>query len=210
MGRRRGGRDRETDVSYFYTPDEVNNKKLIGLEKIYPTLKKEWDDHSSQIEWRDFTDYQERTISHSNQGHEIDGNAFHTAPIATSSSKWSIAPLFYQDQPYTRNTNLLQRLRKTMLWLGETMYVGMVKLAPDAGLGWHYDPDPDKFIRRFRCQLPFVSSICSLSVQSEYRPLTEGKLLIFQSSARHKVQNDGDSDRISLIFDVFRKGAGIL
>ena len=210
MGRRRGGRDRETDVSYFYTPDEVNNKKLIGLEKIYPTLKKEWDDHSSQIEWRDFTDYQERTISHSNQGHEIDGNAFHTAPIATSSSKWSIAPLFYQDQPYTRNTNLLPRLRKTMLWLGETMYVGMVKLAPDAGLGWHYDPDPDKFIRRFRCQLPFVSSICSLSVQSEYRPLTEGKLLIFQSSARHKVQNDGDSDSISLIFDVFRKGAGIL
>ena len=120
MGRRRGGRDRETDVSYFYTPDEVNNGKLRGLEKIYPTLKKEWDDHSSQIEWRDFTDYQERTISHSNQGHEIDGNAFHTAPIATSSSKWSIAPLFYQDQPYTRNTNLLPRLRKTMLWLGET------------------------------------------------------------------------------------------
>ena len=197
-------------MSYFYTPDEVNNKKLIGLEKIYPTLKKEWDEYSSQIEWRDFTDYQERTISHSNQGHEIDGNAFNTAPIATSSSKWSIAPLFYNDQPYTRNTELLPRLRKTMLWLGETMYVGMVKLAPDAGLGWHYDPDPDKFIRRFRCQLPFVSSICSLSVQSEYRPLTEGKLLIFQSSARHKVQNMGDSDRISLIFDIFRKGAGIL
>ena len=90
------------------------------------------------------------------------------------------------------------------------MYVGMVKLAPDAGLGWHYDPDPDKFIRRFRCQLPFVSSICSLSVQSEFRPLTEGKLLIFQSSAPHKVQNIGDSDRISLIFDIFRKGRGIL
>ncbi len=30
-----------------------------------------------------------------------------------------------------------------MLWLGETKYVGMVKLAPDAGLGWHYDPDPN-------------------------------------------------------------------
>ena len=195
---------------FFYTPDEVENGKLRGLEKIYPTLKKEWEEYSSQIEWRDFTDYQERTISHSNQGHEIDGNAFNTAPIATSSSKWSIAPLFYNDQPYTRNTELLPRLRKTMLWLGETMYVGMVKLAPDAGLGWHYDPDPDKFIRRFRCQLPFVSSICTLSVQSEFRPLTEGKLLIFQSSARHKVQNMGDSDRISLIFDIFRKGAGIL
>ena len=197
-------------MSYFYTPDEVNNGKLRGLEKIYPTLKKEWDDHSSQIEWRDFTDYQERTIKYSSQGHEIDASCFNTAPLSSSSSKWSIAPLFYNDTPYTRNTNLLPRLRKTMLWLGETKYVGMVKLAPDSRLGEHYDPDPNEFTQRFRCQLPFGKSICTLSVQSEFRPLTEGKLLIFQSSAPHKVQNIGDSDRISLIFDLFRKGRGIL
>ena len=197
-------------MSYFYTPDEVNNGKLRGLEKIYPTLKKEWDDHSSQIEWRDFTDYQERTIKYSSQGHEIDASCFNTAPLSSSSSKWSIAPLFYNDQPYTRNTNILPRLRKTMLWLGETKYVGMVKLAPDSRLGEHYDPDPNEFTQRFRCQLPFGKSICTLSVQSEFRPLTEGKLLIFQSSAPHRVQNIGDSDRISLIFDIFRKGRGIL
>ena len=179
---------------------------------MYPVLKEEWDAYSNEIEWRDFTDYQQRTIAHSHQGHEIDANEFNTAPIVQPNQKckWSIAPLFYNNIPYTRNTTLLPKIRKTMLWLGETMYVGMVKLAPDAGLGWHYDPDPDKFIRRFRCQLPFVSSICSLSVQSEYSPLTEGKLLIFQSSAPHKVQNIGDSDRISLIFDIFRKGRGIL
>ena len=194
----------------FLTPEDTNNNKLIGLEKVYPTLKKEWDAYSSLIEWRDFTDYQERTIKHSNQGHEIDGSAFNTAPMATAQSKWSIAPLFYNDMTYTRNTNLLPRLRKTMYWLGETKYVGMVKLAPDSRLGEHYDPDPNEFTQRFRCQLPFGKSICTLSVQSEFRPLTEGKLLIFQSSARHKVQNDGDSDRISLIFDLFRPGAGIL
>ena len=197
-------------MSYFYTPDEVNNGKLRGLEKIYPTLKKEWEEYSSQIEWRDFTDYQERTIKHSMQGHEIDCSAFYTAPLSTENSKWSIAPLFYNDQQYTRNTNLLPKLRKTMLWLGETKYVGMVKLAPDSRLGEHYDPDPNEFTQRFRCQLPFGKSICTLSVQSEFRPLTEGKLLIFQSSAPHKVQNIGDSDRISLIFDIFRKGRGIL
>ena len=195
---------------FFYTPDEVENGKLRGLEKIYPTLKKEWEEYSSQIEWRDFTDYQERTIKYSSQGHEIDASCFNTAPLSSSSSKWSIAPLFYNDQPYTRNTNILPRLRKTMLWLGETKYVGMVKLAPDSRLGEHYDPDPNEFTQRFRCQLPFGKSICTLSVQSEFRPLTEGKLLIFQSSAPHKVQNIGDSDRISLIFDIFRKGRGIL
>ena len=194
----------------FLTLEDTNNSKLIGLEKVYPTLKEEWDTHSNEIEWRDFTDYQERTIKYSQQGHEIDASCFNTAPLSSSSSKWSIAPLFYNDQQYTRNTNLLPKLRKTMLWLGETKYVGMVKLAPDSRLGEHYDPDPNEFTQRFRCQLPFGKSICTLSVQSEFRPLTEGKLLIFQSSAPHKVQNIGDSDRISLIFDIFRKGRGIL
>ena len=189
----------------FLTPEDTNNSKLIGLEKVYPTLKKEWDTYSNEIEWRDFTDYQERTIKHSNQGHEIDGSAFSTAPLSTAQSKWSIAPLFYNDMAYTRNTNLLPRLRKTMYWLGETKYVGMVKLAPDSGLGWHFDPDPNPQTERLRCQLPFDCSISTLSVRSENRPYAEGKLMIFTSSARHKVQNMGDSDRISLIFDMFRK-----
>ena len=189
----------------FLTPEDTNNKKLIGLEKVYPTLKKEWDAYSNEIEWRDFTDYQERTIKHSNQGHEIDGSAFSTAPLSTPQSKWSIAPLFYNDMAYTRNTNLLPRLRKTMYWLGETKYVGMVKLAPDSGLGWHFDPDPNPQTERLRCQLPFDCSISTLSVRSENRPYAEGKLMIFTSSAPHKVQNMGDSDRISLIFDMFRK-----
>ena len=194
----------------FLNVEQVNKSKLIGLEHVDPALKEEWDAHSSMIEWRDFTDYQQLTISHSNQGHEIDGNSFATAPLSTDNSKWSIAPLFHNDIPYTRNTNLLPKIRKTMIWLGETRYVGMVKLAPDSGLGWHYDPDPNPNTQRIRCQLPFDCSISTLSVQNENRPYAEGKLMIFLSSARHKVQNIGENDRISLVFDLFRKGKGIL
>ena len=194
----------------FLRTNQVSNSKLIGLEHVYLTLKKEWDAYSSMVEWRDFTDYQQLTISHSNQGHEIDGNSFATAPLSTDNSKWSIAPLFHNDIPYTRNTNLLPKLRKTMIWLGETKYVGMVKLAPDSGLGWHYDPDPNPNTQRIRCQLPFDCSISTLSVQNENRPYAEGKLMIFLSSARHKVQNIGENDRISLVFDIFRRGKGIL
>ena len=97
-----------------------------------------------------------------------------------------------------------------MLWLGETKYVGMVKLAPDARLGWHYDPDPNPNTQRIRCQLPFNETISTLSVRSEFRPYAEGKLMIFTSSAPHCVQNMGQNDRISLVFDIFRKGRGIL
>ena len=177
----------------FLNVEQVNKSKLIGLEHVYPALKEEWDAHSSMVEWRDFTDYQQLTISHSNQGHEIDGNSFATAPLSTDNSKWSIAPLFHNDIPYTRNTNLLPKIRKTMIWLGETRYVGMVKLAPDSGLGWHYDPDPNPNTQRIRCQLPFDCSISTLSVQNENRPYAEGKLMIFLSSARHKVRNSKKS-----------------
>ena len=102
----------------FLTLEDTNNSKLIGLEKVYPTLKEEWGIYSSQIEWRDFSDYQERTIQHSHQGHEIDAHAFTTAPIVQEGQKcrWSIAPLFYNNQQYTRNTNVLPKLRTTMFW----------------------------------------------------------------------------------------------
>ena len=81
----------------FLNVDQVNNNKLIGLEKVYPVLKEEWDAHSNEIEWRDFTDYQQRTIAHSHQGHEIDANEFNSAPIVQPNQKckWSIACLLY-------------------------------------------------------------------------------------------------------------------
>ena len=53
-------------------------------------------------------------------------------------------------------------------------------------------------------------TISTLSVQSEFRPYAEGSFMIFQSSARHCVQNMGENDSISLVFDIFRKGRGIL
>ena len=130
--------------------------------------------------------------------------------IADSNASWSIAPLFFNHIPYTRNVEVLPKLAKTMTWLGETMYVGMVKLAPDASLGWHYDPDPNSHTQRLRCQLPFTAEICTLSVKNESRPQAEGKLQVFRSSARHKVQNHGENERFSLIFDIFRRGRGYL
>jgi aspartyl/asparaginyl beta-hydroxylase (cupin superfamily) len=194
---------------YFYTPDEVN-PRLKGLQQIYPTLKKEWDSFHYGLEWKDFTAYQEKTIRESKQGHEIEYDQYFNAPLATEESTWSIAPLFFKHTPYTRNVEVLPKMAKTMMWLGETMYVGIARLRPSEQLGWHYDPDPNTHTQRLRCQLPLTAEICTLSVKDEYRSQAEGKLIIFQSSAMHKVENMGRFDRFSLIFDVFREGPGIL
>ncbi len=192
---------------YFYEPDDVN-PRLKGIQMVYPALKKEWDSFHSNLEWKDFTTYQEKTIRESNQGHEIQYDEYFNAPIADSNASWSIAPLFFNHTPYTRNVQVLPKLSKTMMWLGETMYVGMARLKDNAQLGWHYDPDPNPSTVRYRCQVPFDCTISILSVENECRPQAEGKLLVFRSSAMHMVENQGKNDRISLIFDVFCEGKG--
>ena len=192
----------------MFVEPEALTPRLKGIQMVYPTLKKEWDRFNCDLEWKDFTSYQEKTIKHSNQGHEILYDEYFNAPIADSNASWSIAPLFFNHIPYTRNVEVLPKLSKTMRWLGETQYVGMARLKDNASLGWHYDPDPNPSTVRYRCQVPFDCTISILSVESEDRPQAEGKLLVFRSSAMHKVMNQGKNDRISLVFDVFREGKG--
>jgi len=191
----------------FIQPEKLT-PRLKGLQMIYPTLKKEWDRSYKALEFKDFTDYQRRTLKEEGKGHEISPNAYAKASIADSNAKWSVAPLFVNHMPYPNNRKVLPKLMKTMYWLGETVYVGIVRLNGKSELGWHFDPDPGSTTVRYRCNLPFSDSISILSGENESRPLTEGKLLVFKSSALHKVENQGENVRYSLIFDIWREGRG--
>jgi aspartyl/asparaginyl beta-hydroxylase (cupin superfamily) len=58
---------------------------------------------------------------------------------------------------------------------------------------------------RLICHLPLiVPPGCGFRVGNETRSWEEGKLLIFDDTIEHEAWNDGDSDRILLIFDVWR------
>ncbi|WP_260580945.1 aspartyl/asparaginyl beta-hydroxylase domain-containing protein [Sphingopyxis sp. PET50] len=58
---------------------------------------------------------------------------------------------------------------------------------------------------RLICHLPLVvPGAGALQVADEARQWEEGKLLIFDDSVQHEAWNDADSDRIVLIFDVWR------
>lgn len=186
----------------FVQPDSIS-RRLKGIEMVYPTLKQEWDSFSYLLEWKDFSSYQERTIEQQHQGHEILDDDYYNAPVATDSTGWAIAPLFYKNIPYLKHTHLLPRTAKTIQWLNCTMYAGFARLAPGYELGWHYDPDPSPTIERVRVQLPFNTSDSVLHVNDDRMDYTEGKLMCFKSSALHRVENRSDMHRYSLIFDVF-------
>ena len=58
---------------------------------------------------------------------------------------------------------------------------------------------------RLICHLPLVVPPgCGFRVGGETREWREGELLIFDDTVEHEAWNDGDSDRIILIFDIWR------
>jgi hypothetical protein len=58
---------------------------------------------------------------------------------------------------------------------------------------------------RLICHLPLiVPPGCRFRVGNETREWTEGKILIFDDSIEHEAWNDGDEDRVVLIFDIWR------
>lgn len=58
---------------------------------------------------------------------------------------------------------------------------------------------------RFICHLPLiVPPGCGIRVGSETREWRLGELMVFDDSVEHEAWNDGDQDRMVLIFDVWR------
>jgi hypothetical protein len=75
------------------------------------------------------------------------------------------------------------------------------KLAPGARIPPHHGMINTRLV----CHLPLVVPPgCGFRVGGETRQWEEGKLLIFDDSIEHEAWNDGNSDRIILIFDAWR------
>lgn len=193
----------------FLKPSEVS-KRYSAIEQVYPMLKQEWDRFHHNLEWKDFSHYQDQTIHNEGKGHEILEEDYFLAPPADETTEWAIAPLYYRKIPYTPNTDTLPRVTKTLKWAGAIQYAGFVRLKGGCQLGWHYDPDPNKYLQRIRFQLPFCTMGTILKTETQEKVQAEGKLQCFVSSALHKVQNQSDSVRYALVFDHFRMGKGKL
>jgi len=62
---------------------------------------------------------------------------------------------------------------------------------------------------RLICHLPLiVPPGCGFRVGGETREWKQGELLVFDDTVEHEAWNDGDSDRIILIFDIWRPELG--
>ncbi len=71
--------------------------------------------------------------------------------------------------------------------------------------GARIQPHTGMLNTRLTCHLPLiVPPGCGFRVGSEVRAWEEGKLLIFDDTIEHEAWNEGEKDRVVLIFDIWR------
>ncbi|PCD04033.1 hypothetical protein COC42_06910 [Sphingomonas spermidinifaciens] len=75
--------------------------------------------------------------------------------------------------------------------------------------GTHIRPHHGVFNTRLICHLPLVvPEGCGIRVGTDTREWREGELLIFDDSFEHEAWNRGSSDRVVLLFEVWRPDIG--
>ncbi|WP_144393883.1 aspartyl/asparaginyl beta-hydroxylase domain-containing protein [Pleionea sediminis] len=71
--------------------------------------------------------------------------------------------------------------------------------------GTHIAPHHGELNTRLLCHLPLiVPDGCYLRVGNDKRDVKEGEFMIFDDSVEHEAKNNSNSDRIVLIFDIWR------
>ena len=147
--------------------------KLLAINKFADIILSEFD--PELLEFKDFSAYQEESIKNGT-GYSVHPEQYMAAP--TGNKGWALAPLFYGDNAYERNSLLMPKTTKLLKWIGYNKYAGITSLNPNFGLDWHHDDDP----------LPFGSLNYIPQMRCFYTLQTDGQTYI-------EVQEENGVDR---------------
>jgi len=192
----------------FHNPEQVDGK-LLAIHKFADTILQEF--NPDVLEFKDFSSYQDVHIKKDGRGYPVHHDEYAKAPEGNRG--WALAPLYYQDSPYPRNSDLMPKTTKLLKWIGHTKYAGITSLNPNFGLDWHHDDDPKPFgsldyIPQMRCFYTLQTDSKSyIEVQEEdgvdRRYFLKNEFVLFRTHKKHRVWNDGTEPRYSLVLDVW-------
>ena len=168
--------------------------KLLAINKFADIILSEFD--PELLEFKDFSAYQEESIKNGT-GYSVHPEQYMAAP--TGNQGWALAPLFYGDNAYERNSLLMPKTTKLLKWIGYTKYAGITSLNPNCGLDWHTDDDPLRCFYTLR-----TDGLSYIEVQGEGKHFfKERDYILFKPRKKHRVWNDGAEPRYSLVIDVW-------
>ena len=192
----------------FHNPEQVDGK-LLAIHKFADTILQEF--NPDLLEFKDFSSYQDVHIKKDGRGYPVHHEEYRKAPEGNKG--WALAPLYYEDRPYPRNSKLMPKTTKLLKWIGHTKYAGITSLNPNFGLDWHHDDDPLPFgslnyIPQMRCFYTLQTDSKSyIEVQEENgvdrRYFLKNEFVLFRTHKKHRVWNDGSEPRYSLVLDVW-------
>ena len=150
----------------------------------------------TKLEFKDFSAYQKESIE-KGIGYSVHPDQYTAAPVGNSG--WALAPLFYENNPYERNANLMPKTTKILKYVGYTKYAGITSLHPDCGLDWHMDDDPMRYFYTLK-----TDGMSYIEVEGEKKQyFKEKEHILFKPRKKHRVWNDGTEPRYSLVIDVW-------
>lgn len=120
---------------------------------------------------------------------------------------WSSLPLWENGAPVAKN---VEQCPRTVAAIEKTDLLRIPKRAPHVmfsklAAGAHIEAHTGLLNIRLVCHLPLiVPEGCVFRVGGEARHWHEGELLTFDDSVIHEALNNGDSDRVVLIFEIWR------
>ena len=192
----------------YHDPKRVDIK-LLAIDKLADTILQEFDPEA--LEFKDFSSYQDVHIKKDGRGYPVHHEEYRKAPVGNKG--WALAPLYYEDKPFLRNSRVMPKTTKLIKWIGHTKYAGVTSLNPGFGLDWHHDDDPQPFGRldykpQMRCFYTLQTDGKSyIEVQEDdgvdRRYFLKKEFVLFRTHKKHRVWNDGTEPRYSLVIDVW-------
>ena len=176
----------------FHNPEQVDGK-LLAIHKFADTILQEF--NPDLLEFKDFSSYQDVHIKKDGRGYPVHHEEYRKAPEGNKG--WALAPLYYEDRPYPRNSKLMPKTTKLLKWIGHTKYAGITSLNPNFGLDWHHDDDPLPFgslnyIPQMRCFYTLqTDGQTYIEVQEENgvdrRYFLKNEFVLFRTHKKHRV-----------------------
>ena len=177
----------------FLKPDQLS-KRLLVLPKYQDVIREEFD--NAQLEYKDFSHYQDKYIKKTGQGYPILEKEYYEAKQSESNG-WHLAPLIYNGQRYTPNAKQMPKTCKILEFIGHTHYCGFTRLDPEYGLDWHWDDDPDEQTIQHRVFWNVKTDggayldVMGTEKRALRRYFKENQFMILRSKKKHRVRKDG-------------------
>lgn len=186
--------------------------KLGLLTERHEEILKEYQNNKKLLEYKDFTEEQDHSIKYEHRGYPVTYQSYFKAKKRDfDKNGWHVSPLIVQGQKYSRNSEFLPTLTKTLLEINLLSVCAINVLDPEISLNWHRDKDYIPGVKLLRIlwgldvpeqdELKSIIQIKSNNEVVETRKFKNAEFYIFHPLNEHRVENFMTESRSILCID---------